>query len=302
MKAEISNPTRQRKLDHYLWYWKPPFGTKKSPLHFDRRHWWKRNRKDVSHDAALYELFRRHPAVGELQRIKAEIDERRRHPAVGELQRQTLRSSQETMDHQSVRHVANEIFGFCLRPWTKLSKEQQAKFQNSLKVTYPGKGRDLTKGVFDLTDGAKEWAESEKDVGGPSFEECLKDLVESYASDGRLILAIDTDFGSKKEADAALKQLAGIFYKHLRLTSKSVRAHESAWLKAIQDFESNFNLDQISLFKLGYPATFKKFIAHFEDVEARAEARAFRAWWLDKGKSQWAAEFKAENSSLDSSE
>ena len=299
MKAEISNPTRQRKSDRYLWYWKPPFGNKKSPLRFDRRHWWKRNRKDVSHYAALYELLRRHPAVGELQR-------------------QTLRSSQEATAHQSVRavvlngpnpvtvtlgpdpvdHVANEIFGFCLRPWTKLSKEQQAKFQNSLKVTYPGKGRDLTKGVFDLTDGAKEWAESEKDVGGPSFEECLKDLVESYASDGRLILAIDTDFGSKKEADAALKQLAGIFYKHLRLTSKSVRAHESAWLKAIQDFESNFNLDQISLFKLGYPATFKKFIAYFDDVEARALC----AWWRGYGKSQWAAELKAENSSLDSSE
>jgi hypothetical protein len=253
IKAEIFSPSRQRKADRYLWYWKPPFGHSKSDYYFDREHWWKGSLKNVSHDAALYELLRRHPTVGEFkcQTIHSMQGRTTTHQAERKVILKGATPLVVTLGPDPVYHVASEIFGFCLRPWNKLSREQQAKFQNCLKVTYPGKGQDLTRGVFDVTDAAQKWAESEKDAAGPSFDECLRDLAAGSASDGRLILAIDTDFSSREEADAALKQLTGIFWEHWRKPPKLVRARDSAWLKAIQDFESDFDLEKLSLFKLG---------------------------------------------------
>jgi hypothetical protein len=140
--------------------------------------------------------------------------------------------------------------------------------------------------VFDITEAARAWAKSEKDVGGPSFEECIGDLAKGYGADERLILAVDTEFGSRKEAETALKQMTDIFWKYWHEPRWQVRAHVWDWLTAIQDFESEFKVKGYGQFKLGYPKTYKKFIAHFED----GQSRALRAWWRREGRSHWAEE------------
>jgi SAM-dependent methyltransferase len=185
--------------------------------------------------------------------------------------------------------VLNRSF---LRTWRELSEGQRAEFQNSLKAHYPGKGRDLTKGVFDLTEAAQAWAKSEKDVGGPSFDQCIEDLARAYASDGRLILAVDTEFGSKEEAKVALRQMAGIFWKHQHKPTMLVRARLEDWLLVIEAFEKEFAKDGDAKFKLGYPPKFKKFLALFEDDQARR----LRAWWQRQGRSDWAADLNSKSS------
>lgn len=188
------------------------------------------------------------------------------------------------LENESLYHILTQMLFYSLRSWQKLSTEDRAEFQNSLKATYPGKGRDLTKGVFDLTEMARAWVKSEKDVGGPSFEECIGDLAKGYGADERLVLAMNTDFGSRKEAEAALKQMADIFWKYWHEPRLRMRAHVWDWLKAIQDFECEFNRNGYGQFKLGYPKTFKKFIAHFEDNQAHG----LRAWWRKEGRSHYA--------------
>jgi hypothetical protein len=287
MKLEMSKPTQQRKADQFLWYWQPPFNDPKSHHHFDREHWWKETPRDVSHDASLYELLRRHPKMGELQCERLRFSQEpypTTHPFASDLVLTGPKPLIVKLENESLNHVAWQMLFYSLRSWPKLSTEDRAKFQNSLKASYPGKGRDLTKGVFDLTEAARAWAKSEEDVGGPSFEECIGDLAKGYSTDERLILAVDTDFGSKKEAKAALKQISDIFWKRWRKPKRQVRAHELDWLKAIQDFEREFDLMGYEQFKLGYPKTFKKFIAHFESDQARG----LRAWWRRQGRSQWA--------------
>ena len=149
-----------RKADHYLWYWKPPCDNAKPRDYFDREHWWKTHPEKVPHDAALYELLRRHPAVGELKRqIRQSVQEptTNRH-AKGELVLKGPVPLVVKLGPGPMYHVASEMVlkGYYLRPWSKLSEEERAKFRNSLKATYPGKGRDLTKGVFDLTEAARD--------------------------------------------------------------------------------------------------------------------------------------------------
>jgi hypothetical protein len=189
MKAETSNPTKQRKADRYLWYWKSPFGDTKSRFYFDRDHWWKRSRKDVSHDAALYESIRRHPTMGKVcQTIYSSQERTKTHDPERVLVLKGPNPVNLKLEPDPVYHVANAIFGFCFRPWTKLTSEQQTTFQSAIKAKYPGKGRDLTKGVFNLSDAARKLAEDEKDVGGSSFEEVLKDMSVLF---WRLILTSD---------------------------------------------------------------------------------------------------------------
>jgi hypothetical protein len=341
MKAESSSPTQQRKADRYLWYWKPPFNDPKSQHCFNRENWWKKSPKEVFHDAALFELLRRHPAVGELQRKILHMSHEPWPTTVAnELVLkgpvpQVVRLENDSLYHVLSQVVLNRSF---LRTWRELSEGQRAEFQNSLKAAYPGKGRDLTKGVFDLTEAAQAWAKSEKNVGGPSFDECIAELVEAYTLDGprmrpaklkrvlasiaktctsdarlmrpakfkefienlarehasheRLILAVDTEFGSKKEAKAALQQMAGIFWKHQHKPATLVRARSEDWLLVIEAFETEFAKDGDTKFKLGYPPKFKKFLALFESDEARRLC----AWWQRRGRSDWAAELNSKSS------
>jgi hypothetical protein len=295
MKAETSRPTEQRKADRYLWYWKPPFNDPKSQHCFNREHWWKRFRKDVFHDSALFELLRRHPAAGELQRKILHISHESWPTTVADELvlkgpvPQVVRLENDSLYHVLSQMVLNRSF---LRTWRELSEGQRAEFQNSLKAGYPGKGRDLTKGVFDLTEAAQAWAKSEENVGGPSFHQCIEDLARAYASDGRLIMAVDTEFGSKEEAKAALRQMAGIFWKHQHKPTTLVRARLEDWLLVIEAFEKEFAKDGDVKFKLGYPPKFKKFLALFESDEARQ----LRAWWQRKGRSDWAADLKSKSS------
>lgn len=287
MKTETSSSEKRRKADEFLWYWKPPFNDPKSSHHFDRGHWWKKPPADISHDAALYELLRRHPKMGVLQRERLLLNQERGRTSNHFANNLVLTGPNPLVvkfENESLYQIATQMFFYSLRSWPKLSTEDQVKFQNSLKVTYPGKGKDLTKGVFDLTEMARQWFKSEKDVGGPSFAECIGDLAKGYGADARRILALDTDFGSRKEAEAALKQLTDIFWKYWQVPKQRVRAHVWDWLKAIQDFECEFNRNGYGQFKLGYPKTFKKFIAHFDDNQARG----LRAWWRREGRSNYA--------------
>src|ERR1035438_3849603 len=75
MSVETSSPAQPRKADQFLWYWKPPFNDPKSPHHFDREHWWNKTPAGVSHDAALYELLRRDPRMGALQRERLHLSQ-----------------------------------------------------------------------------------------------------------------------------------------------------------------------------------------------------------------------------------
>ena len=286
VKEKTSSSAQRRKADQFLWYWKPPFNDPKSPHHFDLEHWWKKAPVGISHDAALYELLRRHPRMGELQRERLLLSQelgRTTHHFANDLVLTGPKPLVIKLENESLYHIATQMLFYSLRSWPKLSTEDRVKFQSSLKATYPGKGRDLTKGVFDITEKARAWAKSEKDVGGPSVEECIGDLAKGYGADERLLLAVDTDFGSRKEAEAALKQITDIFWKYWHEPRWRVRAHVWDWLKAIQDFEREFKLNGYEQFKLGYPKTFKKFIAHFEDYQARG----LRAWWQREGRSHW---------------
>src|ERR1039457_1978590 len=87
MKAATSSPIPRRKADRYLWYWKPPFNEPKSQHYFNREPWWKKHPEDIPHDAALYELLRRHPLVGELRLQMHDIGhgQQRSHHSVSEL-------------------------------------------------------------------------------------------------------------------------------------------------------------------------------------------------------------------------
>lgn len=247
MNVKGSNRAKRRKADQFLWYWKPPFNDPKSPFRFDREHWWKKSPDDLSHDAALYELLRRHPKVGELQS-------------------RCIRFSHEFW--LTTHYIAMEMLLHCvgLRSWPKLSKDERSKFQSTLRAAWPGKGQILTKRVWDLTKEARAWAESEKDVGGPSVEECMGDLAKRLGAEGRLILAVDTDFGSKREAKAALKKIPDIFWKYWHKPCGLVRARWEDWCLVITAFENEFAVEGDAKFKLGYPTNFKRFIGLFASV------------------------------------
>ncbi len=231
--------------------------------------------------------LRRYPKMGELQRKRIALSHEpppTTHHSANVLELKGPKRLLVKLENGPLNHVLTQMHVYSLRPWSKLATEDRVKFHNSLKATYPGKGRDLTKGVCDLTAAARTWAKSEKDVGGPSFEECMGNLAKGCGADERLILAVDTDFGSRKQAEAAAKQIADIFWKYCYQPERRVRGHESAWLKSIQDFEVEFDLKGYAQFKLGYPKTFKRFIAHFED----GQTRGLRAWWRRDGRSRWA--------------
>jgi hypothetical protein len=62
-KAASSKETWQAMRARYTWHLRPPFDQE-----FDRSHWWKNEPQiDPAPAAALYELARRHPRVGELR-------------------------------------------------------------------------------------------------------------------------------------------------------------------------------------------------------------------------------------------
>jgi hypothetical protein len=297
MKAETSTPATRRKAQYYLWYLELPFNDPQSPHSFDRGHWWNTTPKDVFHDNSLYELLRRHPKSGERNRERlCVIQKCHDSPNTPHFGKELVLKGPNplvlTLENPGLDYVINQMLFYSLRPWTRLSKDERANFQKSLRTAYPGKGRDLTKGVFDLTQLAHEAAELEKNVGGPSFEEFISQIATGYASDGRLILATDTEFASKKDAKMALKQISEVFWKYWRKPTRLVRAHESDWLKAISDFEREFDLKGHSQIKSGYSVKFKKFIAHFDDPDLSFR----RAWWRKHGRSEWAADLKSAQS------
>jgi hypothetical protein len=61
-KTASSKETWQAMRARYTWHLRPPFDQE-----FNRSHWWKGDSK-IHPVAALYELARRHPRVGELRR------------------------------------------------------------------------------------------------------------------------------------------------------------------------------------------------------------------------------------------
>jgi hypothetical protein len=244
--TRISQPKPDRKADVFLWYWKPPFNDPKSNYYFDREHWWKKSFKGMSHDAALYELIRRHPRVGEFFHYKTN-DNLTPFPPVA------LNVVAGLFLHDNI----------ALRPWSKLSKQEQAQFVRVVKSAYPGKGQDLTKGVFDMTGMAKNLS----GVGGRSFENYIEEIAKLHASNGRLILAVDIDFGSEKKVKAALKQIASIYRKSCKKPNQLKRAHWETWCSAIEAFEREFAVEGDSKFKLGYPKKFNQFIRLFDSFK-----------------------------------
>ena len=243
LKSKTPRPKKGRKADRYLWYWKPPFSDPNSPHYFQRQHWWKQSRNDASHDSAIYELLRRHPDMGELQR------------------RICLSKEYCSTSHQ----VADEIRYCALRSWINLSEREKVMFQKSLSVAYPGKGRNLTRRVFDLTEEALIFAELERDVGGPCYEDFIGKVTDSYASEDRFIVAVSTNFESREKAKTALKRITEIFWSYWR-PGLHVRAHWENWFSVIQTFESEFAKDGASKFKLGYPRSFKAFVGLFRGI------------------------------------
>jgi hypothetical protein len=292
VRKKPSNQSRERKGDRYLWYWKPPFNVPNSGHFFNRNHWWRPPLKDTPHDAALYELLRRHPIVGDCARrtlrlggeFPTEVHDERILALSGPVPRT------EDLGPDPATSVAWEMVlnGYYLRPWNDLSKEEKANFEKNIRTGYPGKGRNLTKGVFDLTEEAKEIAKREKDVG-ISFEQILQELATSSASRGQLVLAIDTDFSSMGEVDAAFAQLTTIFKQHWQKPTDSVRARIDDWLGVIEEFENESALEKNVKFKLGNPPIFKQFKALFED----SRIHQLRNWWRKGGSKEWAKTVRA---------
>ena len=287
----------KRKARRFLWYLvERPFNDSKSAFFFDHDHWWKNAPECICHDAALYELLRRHPNLGELQRwiVNFRAGAPNNHSSSPPSFEESIKLTGPVpitvrIENEALEQIAWKLQFFSLKPWTKLTLEEQMQFQQALKSGYPGKGRDLTKGVFDITGMAQAAEHAERDVGGPSFEHFISEIAAAYAKSGRVILAFDTDFDSVKSAKIALKQMEDIFWKNWKMPRQRGRAHESDWLTAIEDFEVEFAKKGYEQFKLGYTRKFKKFIAHFEN----GEARGLRSWWRRMGRTEWAAQGSA---------
>jgi hypothetical protein len=192
-----------------LWYKCPPFNSPEGPVHFDPAHWWKKSREDATHDAALFEVLRRHPVIGQLQRVALAMPDRIEMLLKGLV-------VYEERENYGLTCVLCGMYPFCLRPWTGLLMGERARFQKSVRLTYPGKGQDMTERVIDRTEAAQ---------------------VEFHASKGRLILEVDTCFESKEKAKAVLERIAAIVKKHAS-RRRGVRAHWENWFSRIEDLEN----------------------------------------------------------------
>lgn len=250
MKTPANPVSRPRKADRFLRYLRPPFNNRNDNHYFDRDHWWDSSPKEVCHDSALYELLRRHPAVVELQCQMLGIEPMGIDPfktKLSVIQPAWLNNppQQEVVeiDNEGLRCVAQKMLcgNTWQRSWLKLPLEAQKNFKSAIRNAFPGKGLDITKGVFDLTEEARNWARQEADTGSTNFNSAIRDLAESYSNEDRLILAIDTNFPTKKTAEAALKEMANIFWRYWTQPSKLERAHVWDWLVAIADFESEYD-------------------------------------------------------------
>jgi len=263
------------KGERFLWYLRPPFNDRYSAEYFDHSHWWKS--KTVPQLQALYELIRRHPALGELKRQKAVLDQKNaKYTRIScgglwiqfQLSPETKAMGADTEMEKIVVGQSLKILlflfdqGFFLRPWSKLTIKERQLFRTQIETNYIGKGRDLTKKAVDIVQEAQSQFRPKQNDLFALEDAITKSVIEHFEHD-RLMFAINTDWESKKEAKAALAQLGKIFWKHWKKTAKQTRSRSNDWLNAICDFECDF--DKFSGEKI-YSAKFRKFVAHFDGL------------------------------------
>lgn len=112
MKKGKTTRSRQDARARYTWHLRPPFDKE-----FDRKHWWDGLLDDeIKPVAALYELARRHPSVGEAL-LKKELQPDCDYPAVACLRRVGLKSwpKLEASEMESWEDCAGKIKGLDCR-------------------------------------------------------------------------------------------------------------------------------------------------------------------------------------------
>jgi hypothetical protein len=120
MKIKSSKKIWKAIRERYTWYLQPPFNDE-----FDRSHWWE-NKTQIDPVAALYELARRHPLVGEARskfRHAKWYGQELRAPLVGAAEKRIL--------NQAIKDLGKEpkaVECLCkigLKSWPKLDWSSQ---------------------------------------------------------------------------------------------------------------------------------------------------------------------------------
>src|ERR1041385_532346 len=125
-KPASSKEKWQAERARYAWHMRPPFRNT-----FDRSHWW-RNQSDVDSIAALYELARRHPRVGELRlrfRRASWYGQESRDPLVGAAEREM--ASQACHDLGKEPDAIHCLCLIGLKSWPALGSRNQEFWEMS---------------------------------------------------------------------------------------------------------------------------------------------------------------------------
>lgn len=121
----------------YTWYLRPPFVS-----HFDRSHWWD-GQSEIEPAAALYELVRRHPLVGEqwLRRVAAikrnhrELRVSSGHPLYGEAMFSRIISHEHWFEASPDKHMSPSLYWTCLfglNSWATLDYTDRVNWKCSV--------------------------------------------------------------------------------------------------------------------------------------------------------------------------
>jgi hypothetical protein len=203
----------------FLWHLCSPWKDK-----FSHEHWWRKWDEPVYVEAALWELFRRHPDVPMIMQ---------RHRAMEEESLRFTAKSDNTKDFAYYFEVAEKVSQLtgslpggnlyllslsCCKTWPMLGVRMQHIWKNFLDTRMPKYSEYVNHSVIDLT------------------SEASMDKIEEYRRKGMMILAIDPRApGVGREAGMKIA-----LARNNRHTIEKGKARVQDWFDIISEFETDY--------------------------------------------------------------
>jgi|GEM_PF-4676609 len=214
--------------DRYTWYLRPPFKTI-----FDPTQWWN-NEESKDPVAALYELTRRHPLVGDL-RLKFINAEWHAHevgpPLTGVAELGLMYKSLQDLERE---HGAVRCLCFIgLKPWSKLSSHDKKFWKESV---WRLKGLDYRPAI-EQCNSLTTTALHRASVTPLTPEQIEKDIISSALlahRHGHVLIAVAPDLAM----DDANRLLMCAYQDYQKLNPPpKPRARHENWLPLISEFD-----------------------------------------------------------------
>ncbi|MSU62303.1 MAG: hypothetical protein EXS31_07890 [Pedosphaera sp.] len=264
-KSSSLKALTQAVRDRYTWHLRPPFADD-----FDHDHWWE-GRKTIAREAALYELVRRHPLVGEafLRRLPTREDRAAVISQCPDCPREVIDARLNALIHQRLRQhkEPRPIHWTCrmgLKSWAMLNYIERENWKcsigflkgldfrweellcRSINELADSKIRDL-RGIAlgDKTKGKRPGEEIGEIINAdlaanpPTADEwdaaIASQAVQAYRQ-GYLLMAVASDL----EVDRAVSLMDKVYRRtRRRYASPKQRARWEDWLPLISSFEDS---------------------------------------------------------------